>query len=403
MEPWNPLFRGILVIALVLLVGVPPTLSFVVFPELERRDLPTARAHRMALSIIAATLISAGLAASALAVGTTQVAEVGSFLTWASSTAGGQAWVALTVAASIVGVLTTAHYTVPDRVPRRFWLTAVFVGALVMLVAFCWTRYSTAVESPTVAIVVKVGHMMGGALWVGGLAVLAVLPALMPRDTETDSDRDIDADGAKLVLSAVRRFSIIAVTGVTIAFATGVIIAAWHVPTLSALVTTSYGLLLSVKVGLVVVAAAIGGFNRVVLHDEIAYSVGESNEIAALPGMLMGVRPRIAATDAVSAVTRSIRFELVVLILAIGLSVALTTAVTPSYELLEPAVATSTEVVQGVALTEFATILKLGAISIALTGALALGYELGKFGDSRETHSGQSPHHAGDEAQLRRD
>ncbi|MDL5360839.1 copper resistance D family protein [Halalkalicoccus sp. NIPERK01] len=396
MEPWNPVFRGVLVTALVLLVGVPPTLSFVVFPELERRGLDTARAHRVALSVITVTLIGAGLAASALAVGNAGASEM-EFLAWASSTVAGWAWGTLVVAALVAGALTVGRHTRPGRVSRRLWLATVFVGAFAMLVAFCWTRYSVAIESPAVAILVKVGHMTGGALWVGGLMVLAVLPALVPRDANADADAAIEVERAELVLSTVRRFSLIAVSGVTLAFATGAVIAAWHVPTLTALVTTPYGILLSAKVGLVVIAAGIGGFNRVVLHEGIAYSVGESNDTAALPGMLTGFGPRIAAGDAVSAVARSVRLELAILLGAMGLSVALTTAVTPSYELLEPAVAASSEVVRGVALTEFETLLELGAISIAVVGSLALGYELGKLDVDRETRSNRMSHRTHDD------
>ncbi|KYH25927.1 copper resistance protein D [Halalkalicoccus paucihalophilus] len=395
MEPWNPLFRGVLVTALILLVGVPPTLSFVVFPELERRGLDTTRARHVSLSIITATLIGAGLAASALAVGNARASEVGTFLTWMGSTAAGGAWTVFIAAAIVSGAVTAGHRAFSERVSRRFWLGTVSVGALVMLVAFCWTRFSTAIENPAVAILVKFAHMGGGALWVGGLAVLAVLPSLVPREPETDL--------AEFVLSTVRRFSLIAVAGVTIAVTTGVVISAWHVPALSALVTTKYGILLSLKVGLVTVAAAIGGFNRVVLHDEIAYSVGESKGVAALPGMLTGVRPRIAASDAVSTVTRSIRIELTILMLAVGLSVALTTAVTPSYELLEPAVAASSEVVQGVPLTEFGTLLELGAISVALAGALTLGYEVGQFGVHRKERKEQPDSQPREEVELSND
>lgn len=392
MEPWNPVFRGVMVMALLLLIGVPPTLSFVVFPELENHGLDTARAHHVALSIIGATLIGAGLAGTALAVGNARASEVGSFIMWMDTTPAGRAWTAFTIGAAVLGVLTAGRSARPGRVSRRFWFGAVSTGALVMLLAFCWTRYSTAVETPAVAILVKFGHMAGGALWVGGLAVLAVLPALVPRES--------DADMGRFALSTVRRFSLIAVAGLTIAFATGVVIAAWHVPTLTALVTTPYGILLSVKVGLVLLAAAIGGFNRFILHEQIAYSVNESNEMAALPGMLTGARPRIAADEAVSTITRSVRLELVVLLLAICLSVALTTATTPSYELLEPAVAASSEVVKGVAITEFASLLKLGAVSIALTGALVLGYEMGKLGDGRDTPADQTAKQPHDESGL---
>lgn len=389
MEPWNPVARGILVTTLVLLIGVPPTLSFVVFPELERRGLSTERAHRTALSAIGATLIGAGLAGTVLTVGNGQWSDVGSFVTWTGSTVTGRAWAAFIVAVAVAGAATTGRHVLPDAVSRRAWLGTVLVGALAMLIAFCWTRYSTAVETPIVAILVKVVHMGGGAIWVGGLAVLAALPTLMPDDP--------DGDQARFVLSAVRRFSIIAVTGVTVAFATGIVIVAWHVPTLTALATTPYGILLSVKVGLVLIAAVVGGFNRFVLHERIASSVRESADAAVLPGMLTAVSPRIAATDAVSTVTRSVRLELAVLALAMALSVALTTAVTPSYELLKPAVAASSEIVRGVEFTRFATLLELGAIGVGLTGSLAVGYEAGKFGVDRESPAGRTSQQARDE------
>lgn len=411
MNPWNPVARGVLVAALILLIGAPPTLSFVVFPALERRGLDTLRARQTALSIIGAPLIGAVLAGTALAVENAQSSDVAAFAAWVGSTSAGQAWAVFIAVASILGVLTAGYHVLPDRVSRRIWFQTVTVGALAMLVTFCWTRFSTAVEIPAVAILVKFGHMTGAALWVGGLAVLAALPALMPRNP------DVDADMATFVLAVVHRFSILAVAGVTIAFTTGIIITAWHVPTLTALVTTPYGILLAVKVGLVSVAAAIGGFNRFILHDQIAASVGESTDTVVLPGMLTVSRPRIAPKDAISTVTRSIRIELAVLILAIGLSVMLTTAVTPAYEVLDSTVVASDEIGESVALTTagtpaydvldsayealgstvavpdeiggsvafigFVRLLKLGAVGIGLAGSLVLGYELGKFDISR--------------------
>lgn len=382
MEPWNPAARGVLVTTLVLLIGVPPTLSFVIFPELEHRGLSPTRAHRTALSAIGVLLIGAGLTGTALAVGYGRWSDLGSFLTWVGSTATGRAWTAFIVATAVAGAVTTGRHVRPDAVSRDIWLRTVWIGALAMLIGFCWTRYSTAVETPIVAILVKVLHMGGGAVWVGGLAVLAALPTLMPDDP--------DGDQAGFVLSTVHRFSIIAVTGVTVAFATGIVIVAWHVPTLTALATTPYGVLLSVKVGLVLVAAVMGGFNRFVLHERIASSVRESADAAVLPGMLTAVSPRIAATDAVSTVARSVRLELAVLALAMALSVALTTAVTPSYELLKPAVAASSEIVRGVEFTRFATLLELGAIGVGLAGSLAVGYEAGQFGVDREPPAGRT-------------
>ncbi|MDL5360637.1 copper resistance D family protein [Halalkalicoccus sp. NIPERK01] len=380
MELGNPAFRGVLVGALMLLIGAPPTLSFVVLPELERRGLDTTRAHQVPLPIMGVSLIGATFAGTALAIENAQTADIASFLAWTGSTSAGQAWLVFVAVAVVLGGLTTGWYVIPGNISWRLWLGTVFLGAFAMLVTFCWTRFSTAVDIPAVAILVKLGHMTGAALWVGGLAVLAVLPRLVPRDVDSDADTDM----ARLVLAVVRRFSIVAVTGVTVAFATGVVIAAWHVPTLTALATTPYGVLLSAKVGLVVVAATMGGFNRLVLHEQIAYSVRESTDAAVLPGLLAVVEPRITVEDAVSTITRSIRLELAVLVVAIGLSAALTTVVTPSYELLEPAVGASSGIVWGVVPIGFATLLKSGAISIGLAGSLALGYELGKFDPARE-------------------
>lgn len=373
MDAVNPAFRGLLVTALILLVGAPPTLSFVVFPELERRNLDTTRARRVALPLVSVSLVVAVIAASVLAVGNAQSSDIGSFITWVGTTRAGQAWTAFIAVGALLGVLSAGRYLRSDRVSRQLWLRIVFVGALAMLVTFCWTRFSTAVDIPAIAILVKFTHMTGGALWVGGLAVLAMLPKLVPNNPDSETDM------ARFVLSVVRQFSILAVAGVTIAFATGVIIAAWHVPTPSALATTSYGVLLSVKVGLVLLAAAIGGFNRFVLHEQISNSVSDSSATAALPGLLAVVEPRIATDEAISMVTRSVRFELLVLAVAIGLSVALTTVVTPSYELLEPVTVTPGTIIAGGALSVFTELLGLGAVGIGLAGALALGYELGQL------------------------
>lgn len=116
MEPWNPVGRGILVTTLILLIGVPPTLSFVIFPELERHNLSTARAHRTALSVIGALLIGAGLTGTVLTGGNGQWSNIGSFITWIGSTPTGQAWTVFIVATAVAGAVTTGRHVLPDVV-----------------------------------------------------------------------------------------------------------------------------------------------------------------------------------------------------------------------------------------------------------------------------------------------
>lgn len=367
MDLLSSILRGVLAASLMLLIGAPPVLS-TVFRNLEARDLDVAQAYRPALRLVGTALIGAVLAETALVVGRTEPSEVGSFDAWVTSTPEGQAWGVFVIVALVLGTLTVVHYVTHDRVSPRRWLGTVFASALVMLVAFCWTRYSPAVESPTVAILVKFGHMTGAALWAGGLAVLAVLPTLLPRDS---------IDMARLVPPIIRRFSMVAIVGVTVAFVTGIVIAAWHVPTRTALVTTPYGILLTVKVGLVLVAAAIGGLNRFVLHEQITESADKSSGAVAIPGVLTAIRPQIGSDDAVSMLVRAVRLELALLVLVLGLSVALTTTVMPSYEVLESAVAVPSQTAEHVADIGFTNVLKSGAIGIALGGALMFGYELG--------------------------
>ena len=359
--------RTVLVLSLILLIGAPPIFS-VILLELESSDRDVTRTYRAAVYLVGAALVAAILSETALATEDVLTSDAVAFDVWITSTAGGQAWGVLVLVGFIIGALTIGHHLSGDHGSPQLWLKTVFSGGLAMIVAFCWTRYSPAAESATVAILVKSVHMTGAALWTGGLAVLAVLPALLPRSS---------IDSVRLVLSIVRRFSAIAILGVTAAFTTGIVIAAWHVPTLGALIETPYGVLLSLKIGLVLLTAAIGGFNRFLLHEQIAKSADETGYVAALPGLLPFVRPPVTSLDALPAFVRSVRLELLFLLLVVGISVGLTTAVTPAYELLEFADGSTVPIAERVVDVRLTGVFFLGALGTILAGSLMLGYELG--------------------------
>lgn len=94
-------------------------------------------------------------------------------------------------------------------------------------------------------------HLVAAGLW-GGVIVaymVAVRPIVRPYPTRTDG-------------GIIKRFSMLAATGLFIAVATGIynaweLIGAW-LP----LWTTRYGLILDIKIGLVAVMAALGASNR---------------------------------------------------------------------------------------------------------------------------------------------
>lgn len=360
-------FRTILVLSLILLIGAPPIFSIILL-ELESRDLDVTRTYRAAVYLVGTALVAAILSATALAIGDVLSSDAVAFDAWITSTAEGQAWGVLVIIGFVIGALTIGHHLSGGHGSPQLWLKMVFSGGLAMIVAFCWTRYSPAAESATVAILVKSVHMTGAALWTGGLAVLAVLPTLLPRSS---------IDSVRLVLSVIRRFSAIAILGVTAAFTTGIVIASWHVPTLEALIETPYGVLLSLKIGLVLLAAAIGGFNRFLLHEQIAKSVDETGYVAAPPDLLAFVRPQITSLDALPTFVSSVRLELLFLLLVVGISVGLTTTVTPAYELLEFTEVSTVYIAERVVDVRLTNIFFLGAIGTLLAGSLMLGYELG--------------------------
>ncbi|MEU5833931.1 copper resistance protein CopC [Streptomyces diacarni] len=104
---------------------------------------------------------------------------------------------------------------------------------------------STGIQT-SLAMPVDILHLLAVALWLGGLAALFCLLRWGPSPSGT----------------AVRRFSAVALTSVTVLAATGLYQSWRQVGTLDALTSTSYGQLLLVKVALVAVLVGIGWFSR---------------------------------------------------------------------------------------------------------------------------------------------
>ncbi|WP_254535620.1 CopD family protein [Halomarina litorea] len=377
MTPVEPLLRGVLVTALMVLVGAPPVFGFAVFPELARRGLDTAPAARVARGALVWTLLVALASGAGLAA--VRAGGIGALGGWSVGTAAGGAWVALTAVGVGLIAVTVARRSAPDALSRRRWLCTVLVGGSAMLLAFCWTRYSSAVDSAALAISVKFLHMLSAAVWVGGLGVLAALPRLVPGEGGDDA--------ASVAAALVRRFSLLAVAAVTVAFVTGVLIVTWHVPSAVALVTTPYGLALSLKVLLVLGAAGLGGFNRFVVHQHLQHA---GREGGALPGLAVFAALH-GEGDAVASLVRAVRLELAVLLAVVAVSVLLTSTFAPSYEALSvPAPTAGALLDVGRQTTDaafdavFRSALEFGAIGIALLGSLTLGYELGEFSVRRQ-------------------
>lgn len=167
------------------------------------------------------------------------------------------------------------------------------VGAafgLVALAGFAVEGHTRSQRPLTLMVAFDLVHLVAAALWLGGIAGL-VLAFRMRREP------------AELA-GVVARFSRAAVWSVLAVSAAGVGMAVIVLPSVDALTSTGYGASLLVKVGLVAVVAALGGYNQRRLVPAIA---GEQPE---------GARRRLA---------RIVRVELAILLAVLAVTAVLVT------------------------------------------------------------------------------
>ncbi|WP_405961256.1 copper resistance protein CopC/CopD [Streptomyces sp. NBC_00024] len=135
---------------------------------------------------------------------------------------------------------------------RRFGTGSYAAGVLFALgLALTWAlaeHAATGIQVP-LAIPVAVLHLLGMAVWLGGLLALAV--ALFRAPT-----------GTVIPPAAVARFSRLAFTGVVVLVATGVYQSWRQIGSLEALATTEYGRLLTIKIAAVILVLIAAAFSR---------------------------------------------------------------------------------------------------------------------------------------------
>ena len=103
-------------------------------------------------------------------------------------------------------------------------------------------------------------HLFAASVWLGGLVALARLLA----------GAAMDPDWTALALHALPRFSTMALIGVGLVVASGVINTVFLLDSPEALLSTTYGRVLVAKIALVVVMIGLGALNRQVLLPRMA-------------------------------------------------------------------------------------------------------------------------------------
>ena len=135
-----------------------------------------------------------------------------------------------------------------------WWGAAVVLGILLLMTL---TQQShAAADGRFLPFVADWLHLMAASLWMGGLLGFPIL-LIGPLRVMPPQAR------AKLLGSVVPRFSKLATMAVMSLILTGLVAILLHVPSLSALFSTSYGRALTMKLGLVVLLLAIGGLNLI--------------------------------------------------------------------------------------------------------------------------------------------
>jgi copper transport protein len=205
----------------------------------------------------------------------------------------GQAWTVMTFAwLGVLAVLVAAWVT-----PRRREPLLASAGLLSLATAFGISWASHPASRGTLALLADYGHLLAGALWVGGVLALAILAWIARPLSRAERDA--------LFRACLLRFSRLALPIVVVLALAGVYVALHELPSPSTLLTSSYGVTLLIKTFVFAGALSVGFYHRTVLI------------------------PRIEAGAPVASVRRTLTLEASLLLLALCLAAILSQTAPP--------------------------------------------------------------------------
>jgi len=179
-------------------------------------------------------------------------------------TSWGYAWIARQALAAVLIPLFTglAQASLPSRYLR--WLAFGLIAAA--LAAQAVTSHAAGGRSPALPVLVDWLHLLFVGLWVGGLFALGVsiLPIL----------KQEQFDFKTIARATWGRFGPLAAFSVGVVLATGLYSTGQRVISADALLLTSYGQLLAVKIGLMLFAGLAGLLNSLSLHPALSAPLG---------------------------------------------------------------------------------------------------------------------------------
>jgi copper transport protein len=203
----------------------------------------------------------------------------------------GMAWLGLAVLALVaVCAGLVARRADPSLAPAPWRMGALAVPGAAGAVLLSWSGHAASGTDATLGVAIDVVHGWATALWLGGLVMLLVLAVPLLA-------RLVPADAVRMGAAVVVRFSSLAVASVVVLVITGVYRALAELPSLDALWTTDYGLVLLAKLVVFAVMLVLAGWNRIVLHPRLerrALGLVDGGDDAGTAALRASVRAEVA-------------------------------------------------------------------------------------------------------------
>jgi copper transport protein len=193
----------------------------------------------------------------------------------------GAAWIALALLSILTDVIAVAvrrREALLD--PGTGRTAALAIPAAIGVVVLAASGHAATGTDAGLGTAFNALHSWATAAWLGGLVMLAVLAVPLLRALGSDDRVHVGA-------AVIVRFSSLAVVAVVVLVVTGVYRALAELPSFDALWTTSYGVVLMVKLAIFVLMVLLAAWNRFALHprlerDALGISPGGASALAAL-------------------------------------------------------------------------------------------------------------------------
>ena len=227
---------------------------------------------------------------------------------------------------------------------------------LLALAAPVLVGHTQLMEPRALIIAADLGHLLAGSFWTGGVLGLLLFLAATRATTVREA-----STAPALAAKVVQKFSRLAIWSVVILAVSGTIMGIMIVGSFDALITTSYGLTLLLKIGIVIPVIAIAAYNRTRLLPRIT--------------------SRPTARMQWQTLTRTLSYE-AALLLAVLLLTGFLTNLSPTHEHHETPAENTTTAAQTVTIDADAQGLTLrGELEPALTGDNKITFTLDYDGE----------------------